>query len=146
MIERSIVQLAEETMHAIGPTQRACRDPSRPLSALTTNLWNSLPCCSLHARRSLSSEVSSCADKDVLTTTIDFLSRTGALQQCRLVQYLYISIDPSLLPHPKTTETNQGHHDLASNEPPSWIYLMGLIEMRSEEDALAKARPAKDCS
>ena len=82
-------------MHAIGPTQRACRDPSRPLSALTTNLWNSLPCCSLHARRSLSTEVSSCADKDVLTTTIDFLSQTGALQQCRFVVLsIFFSVHP----------------------------------------------------
>jgi hypothetical protein len=29
-----------------------------------------------------------------------------------------------LLPDPKTTETIQGHHDLASNERPSWIYFL----------------------
>src|ERR1700728_4775910 len=59
-----------------------------PLFAAAVN------CCSILARRSLTSEVSSCADNDVITATIDFLSQTGALRYCRLVLSILFSIHP----------------------------------------------------
>jgi hypothetical protein len=57
-----------------------CSNSSPKGTLLLPLLAAAINCCSILARRSLTSEVSSCADKDVITATIDFLSQTGALR------------------------------------------------------------------
>jgi hypothetical protein len=68
---------------------------SSPKGARLPVLAAAINCCPLHPRRSLTAEVSLCTEKNVVITTIDFLSQAGALQQCRFVLLsIFFSVHP----------------------------------------------------
>jgi hypothetical protein len=63
--------------------------------AIAERGFSAINCCSLHARRLLTSDAWSCVNKTVRTIFIDFLSQTGSLQRRRFaVISIFFSVHP----------------------------------------------------